>query len=286
MQLDVQFSGGVLQSAQDHYATRQARENRASNTTLLIARGNATCLCHPFFDGADCSQGECPAGHELLEANPGSYYCVECMEGSYKSEAGNNVSCEPCMQNHFAPNRGSQQCQPCGSGVVKHTSVRGRAVCQPDPWSVSTAVLGAVAVALAGLLLPVLVGSSIPIQDISCKKGYGVVVTTAKRHLLLATVPAPFQRLTAPHATVILEGTGVPWLDTAKPSTSKVWCSLFQQQMPAKPSSSLRALVLDPCSLQLCDEEGTPLQDPAEAKSGYAREPRDVLGIVGIMGAP
>ena len=129
---------------------------------------------------------------------------------------------------------GSERCQACRPGVVKYTSASGQAHCHLEALSGVMALLATLSQILLAVLLANMLGSRIPIQDMCFKAGQGVVVTTATIHMVRPRA----------HVTVHLEGTGRPWLDT-------------------KPTSSvaLKAVVLDPCSLLLLDQEGNTLPE-------------------------
>ena len=110
------------------------------------------------------------------------------------------------------------------------------------------ALLATLSQILLAVLLANMLGSRIPIQDMCFKAGQGVVVTTATIHMVRPRA----------HVTVHLEGTGRPWLDT-------------------KPTSSvaLKAVVLDPCSLLLLDQEGNTLPEGSSTSCGWLRLPPD-----------
>ncbi|CAE7384199.1 unnamed protein product [Symbiodinium natans] len=239
----------------DAFAMSQARGN-SSNSSLLLERGSASCDCNPYFSGQDCSLGECPPGMELQE-DLGA--CADCAPGMYKPQAG-NWACLRCQAGRFADGPGSELCTPCTSGLVRYTSAAGEDQCEPDTSSVFIAALGMLSCLAGCLLVPILLGTEIPVQDISFKRGQGVLVTTKGPHLIRPSKDGP---------AVFCEGTGVPVLD--RPEAR----------------GKLKGIVLDARSLQLCMEDGETLQEAANSSCGWLRMPlRDALLFSSLGSCP
>ncbi|CAK9060319.1 unnamed protein product, partial [Durusdinium trenchii] len=93
--------------------------------TVIQPLGNGSCWCNTPFLGADCNEGECPAGTELSRFSNGTLSCTSCLPGFGKEAAGNR-QCQACEPGMFS--NGSGFCQPCEAGMRQASY--GQAACE------------------------------------------------------------------------------------------------------------------------------------------------------------
>ena len=108
----------------DDLFAKQAEREDGSNMSVLLARGQGDCDCSEFFNGSDCSSGQCPAGKQLsAESGTDVRQCEPCAAGRFKAKAGNQA-CKPCQPNRFNGRPGSDSCKACPPGRPPSVAVR------------------------------------------------------------------------------------------------------------------------------------------------------------------
>jgi len=113
---------GRGQCMDDEIAKTMALEEGASATSVMIARGNASCRCNEHFTGKDCSLGECPAGTEqLADRESRTFACQQCPPGRAKPDAGVHP-CRDCSHGLIADRQGMAACVTCPTGLYQPLS--------------------------------------------------------------------------------------------------------------------------------------------------------------------
>ncbi|CAE7707266.1 crt [Symbiodinium sp. CCMP2592] len=144
-------------------------------------RGNGSCFCQAPFFGDSCEFGECAAGAEYSQHD--LFTCQLCQAGWYKTDFGNNASCQPCFSNNYAPDPGSASCFNCHNSWLRVKVNKEKTSCTIA--SVNFLVVPILLFStLFFLMLPFVAGLPLQVEDCRlCEEG--VIVTTRARHWLL-----------------------------------------------------------------------------------------------------